>query len=283
MTLDKLALYTIDLAGQFDNNNEGFADIFQMIPVSEGMTLNTYKADGKLADDITHEAGNSIALSDIKLEAIELGTLKFNATKLATSYHDFQAFGEDNAIGKKDRRLIQLIGEHIETTLIDNLTAVATDKSLSVEGLQAVLAQAKGRVQIKPGMQGTDVFAMVNTTDFYKYLGNANLTTQSVFGMEYVENYLGYEKIFITNKVKEGKVLATSFDNLNLAYVPSDSPALSSMGLIPTENKLVGFKHYLDDDTGLTMSKVHFGLESFPERADAVIYATIKAPTVPAE
>lgn len=276
--MDKLSLYSIDLAGQFDNNNEGFAEIFNLIPVMSGVTLNTTKAVGDLAEDITHTAGESIALSDIKTESVELGKIGFSSTKVATSYQDIQAFGEENAVGKKDKRLIQLVGEHIENTLIENLQTVAGDDTLEVEGLQALLAQAKGKVQSVAGFQGASVFAMVNTSDFYKYLGNANLTTQKVFGLMYVEDYLGYDKIFITNKVEEGKVLATSEDNLNLAYVPVNSESFSSLKLQAADSQLVGFKHYLVDDTGDVMSKVHFGLESFPERADAVILGTLTEP-----
>lgn len=37
----------------------------------------------------------------------------------------------------------------------------------------------------------TSVAVFANTLDVYKYLGGAQITVQNVFGMDYVENFLG--------------------------------------------------------------------------------------------
>lgn len=279
--MERLSLYSIDLAGQFDNLNEGIKDVFRMMPVESGGTLYTTKVTGELAADISHVAGEEISISDLKREYVEIGKIDFDATGVKTSYQEiYKTKDEGAAVGDKDEELIRKINEHIENRLVENMTKYAGDKALKVEGLTSLLAQAKGHVQVKPGMQGAPVIAFINTLDFYEHLGNVDIQDQTLFGMSYIENFLQYDKIFITSKVKKGKVLVTAAKNLNLAYVPVNSESFSTLGLSAADSELVGFKHFLEDSTGDVISKVHFGIDSFPNRADAVVYATIKEPLV---
>lgn len=278
MTLDHLKTYSIDLAEQFGAQTASLTDIFNKRAVGKGTTLVGYKAVGELNTNMKHAAGAVISDSNVELKEVEIAKLDFDATKVKTSYQEIQALGEELAVDKKDRRLLQLIGEHIETSLVTNLVDNAGDKTLEATSYKSALAKAKGRVKSKPGFKGAPVIAIVNTEDYFDYLSDAPLTTQTLFGMEYVEGFLGYERIFFTEKVAKGKLVVTASENLNLAFVPVNGAAFSTLGLTSTENGLVGFKHYLDDDTGDIKTKVHFGIAGYAERVDAVVVASLVEP-----
>lgn len=278
MTLDHLKTYSIDLAEQFGAQTASLTDIFNKRAVDKGTIIVGYRAVGELNENMKHAAGAVISDSDIQLEEVELGKLTFDATKVKTSYQLIQELGEELAVDKKDRRLLQLIDEHIETSLINSLVEKAGDKTLQADSYKSVLAKAKGRVKSKQGFKGAPVIAIVNTEDYFDYLSDAPLTTQTMFGMEYIEGFLGYSRIFFTDKVEKGKVVVTAKENLNLDHINVTAAAFSTLGLTASSNGLVGFKHYLDDDTGDIKTKVHFGIKGYAERVDAVVVASLVDP-----
>lgn len=278
MTLDHLKTYSIDLAEQFGAQTASLTDIFNKREVGQGTRIKGYKAVGELNSNMKHEAGAKISSSNITLKSVDIAELDFDATQIETSYQEIQDLGEEMAVDKKDRRLIQLVGERIETTLINNLVEKAEDKTLEATSYKSVLAKAKGRLKSIDAFKGAPVTAIVNTEDYFDYLSDAPLTTQTFFGMEYIEGFLGYERVFFTDKVAKGKVIVTATENLYLAHIPVTGAAFSTLGLTAAENGLVGFKHYVDDSTGDIITKVHFGIVGYAERVDGVIVASLVDP-----
>lgn len=276
MVLSEMDKFTVDLTEQFGAATQSITDVFNKMSVGQGTVLKGFKAVGELNENITHAPGAEIAGSDITLKEVELGSIEFKATNVETTYQDIQKYGKAIAIDKRDKRLMQLIGDHIETTLVNNMVNKAEG---AVEGAsyKSVLARAKGRVKVQQGFKGASVFAFVNTEDYYEYLSDADLSTQTMFGMEYVESFLGFERIFFSDKIEAGKVVVTATENLNLAYVPATGEAFSAIGLTSTENGLVGFKHHVDDKKGIIYTTAQFAIEGYAERVDAVVVGTIAA------
>jgi hypothetical protein len=274
-----LAPYSVDFANQFDLRTEGFLQFFNLMSVGQGTLIKGKTANVDLAEDMTHAKGAEISESDIQLDEIDIAELIFEATKVRVSYQDIQKFGRATAIDRKDNELIDALAEHIEDTLITNMSEFA-EGAVTAETYKRGLAKAAGEVKSVRGFKGAKVVAFVNTLDYYDHLADSEVATaQSLFGMEYVEDFLGYDAIFMSNKIAEGEFLVTARNNLNLAHIPANGEAFNSLGLTPTENNLLGVKHYLDDDTGDILTKAHFGLEAFGERVDAVIKVTIGVET----
>lgn len=269
-----LTPYTNDFVNQFDIRTEGFISFFNLMPLAQGVLIKGARASVDLADDMSHAAGTNVSSSSVTLEEVDIAELGFEATEVNVSYQDIQKWGRDVAIDRKDNELFFAVSDHIEDRLVSNLANFAEQEITA--GYKAGLAKAKGRVQAQRGFKGAQVVAFVNTEDYYDYLAEAETATaQNLFGMDYVENFLGYSEIFFSSKVPRGEYYVTARGNLNLAHIPASGPAFASIGLTATENGLVGAKHYLVDKTGDIFTKVHFGLEAFAERVDAVVKVTV--------
>lgn len=274
--LDGLKLHSIDLAGQFDARTEGIENFFAKRAVNQGTNLYTLKAKGTLAENTKHVAGEEISDSSVSYEKVSLGEIEFHATKLKADYQQIQNYGEEYAIDQKDKELLSMIEGHIENSLITNMVSKAGDKNLTAPEFKRALARGKGRLKTKQGFKNARAIAFVNTEDYFEYLEDAPLTTQTLFGMDYVEKFLGFQTIFYTDKLERGQIVITADGNLELAHVPASGAAFGAIGLTATSNGLVAFKHYVNDDTGDIYSKVHFAIESYAKRSDAVIVVTLE-------
>lgn len=273
-----LTPYTNDFVNQFDIRTEGFINFFNKFTVTQGTRVKGTTANVTLAEDMTHQAGTEISNSSVTLSEIDIAEVDFEATKVFVSYQDIQKYGVATAIDRKDNELYFAVSDHIEDRLVTNMAGFAENK-ITVNGFKAGLAKAKGQVQLQRGFKGAQVVAFVNTEDYYDYLADAETATaQNLFGMDYVQNFLGYSEIFFSSKVEKGKFYVTARNNLNLAFIPANGPAFQALGLTSTENNLVGVKHYLNDNTGDIYTKLHFGLEAFAERVDAVVEVTLEVP-----
>jgi hypothetical protein len=88
------------------------------------------------------------------------------------------------------------------------------------------------------------IVVWVNTLDAYKYLGAAELTIQSAFGIDYVENFMGADKMILSSEIAEGKVIATPVENLALYYLDAADSDFARAGLEYTVDgvtNLIGF------------------------------------------
>ena len=121
----------------------------------------------------------------------------------------------------------------------------------------------------------TEVVAFVNINDFYSYLGSADITVQTAFGLTYVQNFMGYRTIFLCsdNEVEQGRVIATPVDNIDLYYVdPSDSD-FAKAGLeytVEGETNLIGFHTEGNYGTAVSDSFALMGLTLFAEYLDDI-------------
>jgi hypothetical protein len=92
----------------------------------------------------------------------------------------------------------------------------------------------------------TEVVGFVNVMDFYDYLGDANITVQNEFGMNYIKNFMGYNTIFLLSdgELEAGKVIATPVENLALYYLDAADSDFARAGLEYTVDgvtNLIGF------------------------------------------
>lgn len=119
----------------------------------------------------------------------------------------------------------------------------------------------------------TGVAVFVNTIDLYKYLGGAQITTQTAFGMTYVEDYLGADVMFISSKIPENTVVATPLNNLIAYYVdPADSEFVQA-GLsytVDSETGFIGFHAQGNYERAISDMFAIMGVSLMVEYLDAV-------------
>ena len=74
--------------------------------------------------------------------------------------------------------------------------------------LQDTLAQCWGKLQVLFEDDTAQAVYFVNPEDIATYLGAAAITTQTAFGLNYIENFLGLGTVIITSRVTKGTTQA---------------------------------------------------------------------------
>ena len=124
------------------------------------------------------------------------------------------------------------------------------------------------------------VFA--NPLDIAKYVANAQVTTQTAFGLTYLVDFTG-TVIISTTDVEQGKIWATVPENIVFAYInPSQSDVAKAFGLASDETGYIGMTHFTDEQTLTYQTLVLSGIEIYAERLDGIVKVEIKDPAAAA-
>ena len=130
--------------------------------------------------------------------------------------------------------------------------------------------------QMKRNTTGIVVF--VNTLDAYRYLGEANVSMQTAFGLTYIKNFLGADIVFLTDRVAEKTVVATPMNNIIAYYVdPSDSEFVKA-GLSYTTDSTTGFLGFHVEgnyDRAISDMFAIMGLRLMCEYQDAIAHFAV--------
>ncbi len=207
--------------------------ITNMIPKISGTDLKAYKATVSLQSGSVSE-GDEIPFSQATLTEQSIGTITLEKYAKGVSAEEISKNGYEVAIAKTDNAFRFELQKKVKDkfyTFLKTGTLTAIDTTF-----QMALAMAKGRVldaQSKMNVTGGDIVAFVNYLDFYSYLGGASITVQTAFGMNYVQDFMGYRVIFLcdSNEIPSGKVIATPADNLICYFINPGEVDFSAAGL----------------------------------------------------
>ena len=120
----------------------------------------------------------------------------------------------------------------------------------------------------------------VNPETVYDYLGDQEITTQSAFGMTYVENFLGYGTLFMNASVPEGNVFSTVAENVVLYYIAVNGADLGeAFNFTSDDTGYIGIHEVADYDNLTCKDTVVSGMELFAEKLDGVIVGTVDPDT----
>ena len=241
-----------------------------------GTVLKTYKATGTLEDGKVAE-GDTIPLSKYSTEAVSYGEITLKKWRKATSAEAIIDRGYDQAVGMTTDRMLKDVQKAIRK---DFFTFLGTGTgSATGEGLQAALAQTWGKLQTLFEDDDIQAVYFINPLDIADYLATATITTQTAFGMTYIENFLGMGKVFMNSSVPKGTIYSTAQDNLVLYYVPVNGADLNeAFSFTSDETGYIGI-HEEPDYTNMTASDtVVNGMTLFAERLDGVVKTTITEP-----
>lgn len=250
--------------------------VTRKIAKQAGTVLKAYKATGTLESGEVPE-GDTIPLSKYKTEPVSLGEIALKKWRKATSAEAISDRGYDQAVEMTTDRMIKDVQKGIRTDLFAFL---ATGKgSATGADFQGALAQAWGQLQVlfEDDAVGSMVY-FVNPLDIADYLAEAEISTQTAFGMTYVENFLGLGTVIMNASVPKGKIYATAKENIVLYYIPVNGADLGeAFDFTSDETGYIGI-HEEPDYTNMTASDtVINGMTLFAERLDGVVVATIGA------
>ena len=249
--------------------------VTRKIAKQAGTVLKAYKAVGTLEDGAVAE-GDTIPLSKYTTEPVTFGELTLKKWRKATSAEAIVERGYDQAVEMTTDRMLRDVQKAIRTDLFGFL-ATGTGAAEGVD-LQSALAQAWGQLQVKFEDDAIQAVYFVNPLDIADYLGAAQISTQTAFGMTYVEDFLGLGTVIMNASVPKGKVYATAKENIVLYYIPVNGADLGeAFDFTSDETGYIGI-HETPDYTNMTASDtVVNGMVFFAERIDGIVVGTISA------
>ena len=247
--------------------------VTRKIPKQAGYTLKAYKATGTLQNGAVAE-GDLIPLSKYQTEAVSYAEIVLKKWRKATSAEAIIEKGYDQAVQMTTDRMLKDVQKGIRT---DFFTFLATGTGEATGAtFQAALAQAWGKLQVLFEDDSIEAIYFMNPLDVADYLATAQITTQTAFGMTYVENFLGLGTVIFDSKVPQGTIYATAKDNIVLYYVPVNGADLgNAFSFTADQTGLIGiheeadYKHMTAEDTVMS------GVVLFAERLDGIVKSTI--------
>ena len=247
--------------------------------VAAGTAMFQYTVTGSLNTSPVTE-GDEVPLSKYTVTPTQLDPITIKPYRKLTTAQAILKGGYENAIAKTDKKMIGQVRSGILTdffTFLGNGTGTATGV-----GLQATLAQVTAKIQDETekndDFSGSIVY-FVNPYDIADYLASAQVTTQTVFGMTYIQSFLGVENIMVTNKVTAKTVYATPVENIHIYGI--DFSTLGDAGLAYTtmDGSLIGVHHEGAYNRTSSETYVLSGALFLPEYKNYIVKGTITDPT----
>lgn len=277
VSTDLAKAQSIDFVGQF---NGGISKMLEMLgitrkmPMAEGSVIKTYKWEYTSPTDAVAE-GDIIPLTNVKEVLDQTYTLEFDKKRKQVTAEAIQRSGFDNAISDTDGKLLREMQKGIRQDFMSTL-AIGTG-TVSGTSLQKTIAKAWAKVQKIFEDDGVDCVVFVNPDEVADYIGAADVTTQSAFGLTYLEGFTS-TKVITCSLVPAGKVYATASENIVFAYAEMSSGALGKAFSFTTdESGYIGVTHYAANERACYDTMAMDAIKMFAEHLDGVVVGTIAA------
>ena len=256
--------------------------IMRPIRKAPGTQLVTYKASVALeSGDV--EPGEVIPYSKATIVKSGMADLEIKKYAKAVPIEDVAKYGAAIAIEKSDEAFRNQLQTNV---LADFYTFLNTGELTNVQTTwQMALSMARGLVIDKFNKMRksvTNVVGFANVLDAYKYLGGANITVQTAFGISYIENFMGYSTLFLLSApdIAEGTVVACPVENIDLYYIDPGDSEFARLGLNYTtagETNLIGFHAEGNYSTAVGESFALMGMKLWAEYLDGIAVVTVEA------
>lgn len=277
----------VDLTTQFTHNdlNKMFEvlGVTRKIAMMEGTTMYVTTISGTLESGDVDE-GNVIPLSQYQHDRKPVGDIKLKKWRKAVSAEAIKKSGYDAAVAETDTKMISDVRKGLRTDLFKFLNGDYSDakingtavKEIQGKTLQETLAKAWGQLQVLFEDDTAEAVYFVNPLDIADYLATASITTQTVFGMNYVKDFLGLGTVIISSQVTEKTVIATAKQNFIYYYLTMSGDIARAFSLTTDETGYIGIKSgYQNEERAQIESLVMMGGQFLVEYIDGVVKGTI--------
>ena len=283
ITADKMKrVREVDFVQQFTHNSLDklmeVLGVTRKIPMMEGTTMYLYTTSGTLQSGTVGE-GEVIPLSQYEVTKTPIGEITLHKWRKASSAEAIKKSGYDAAVHETDTALLKDVQKGIRNDFFTFLNGTI-DSSVTATGagLQAALANAWGKLQVAFEDDTAEAVYFLNPEDVSAYLGTANISVQTVFGMNYIENFLGLGTVIMSSRITKGTFVATAKQNLILYYLTMNGDVAAAFSLAADETGYIGIKSgYQNEERAQIESLVMDGLQIMVEYAAGVVKGTITA------
>lgn len=253
--------------------------VTRKIAKQAGTYLKAYKATGTLQDGLVAE-GDVIPLSHYKTVPVNFGEIPFKKWRKATTAEAIIEKGYNQAVTMTTDEMLKDAQKGIKKYFF-NFLSQGTGMAAGTT-FQATLAAIWGQLQVL--YEDTEIAAVyfMNPLDVADYLGAAQISVQQVFGMSYIENFLGLGTVILNSNIPKGTVYGTAKENLVLYYVPVNGADLDEVfEFTSDELGYIGIHELPDYKTMTAEDVVVSGIVLFAERIDGVVVGTIGGVNTP--
>lgn len=249
--------------------------VTRKIEKKAGEVLKVYKVTGTLENGAVAE-GEIIPLSKYNTTYEPIGEAILNKWRKVTTAEAISEKGYGQAVNDTNGKMLRDVQKKIRTSFVEFL-ATGSGKASGV-GLQAAMAQVWGQMQVLFEDTAVETVYFVNPLDVADYLGSAQVTTQTAFGMSYIENFLGMGTAILASDIPKGKIYATAAENIVLYYIPvTSSDMAQAFDLTADATGLIGIHTGATYNNLSAETVVASGVGLFAEKLDGIVVGSITA------
>ena len=274
----------IDFVTRFGQSWKALQEILGIsrpIERQTGTTLKSYTASIALESGEV-PAGAVIPYSKTTVVESLFGEVKLEKYAKAATIEDVDRYGEEVAVEKTDEAFLTELQNNVTDSLYtfiqDDTYAITDTVSTWQMGVAMAIGLVKDKFQ-KMRKNVTDVVVLANILDAYAYMGGAELTVQTAFGINYVQDFLGAKVMILSSDIERGTIVGIPADNLIVYYI-NPATAFRKLGLVYTtdgETNLIGFHAEGNYNTAVGASFALQGMKFWCEYADGVSVITVDA------
>ena len=247
--------------------------ITRKIEKKAGEVLKAYKVTGTLESGVVAE-GEIIPLSKYNTTYEPIGEAVLKKWRKVTTAEAISDKGYGQAVNDTNAKMLKDIQKGIRSDFVSFLgtgTGAATGA-----GLQATIAQAWGQMQVLFEDTAVQGVYLINPLDAADYLATAQISTQTAFGMSYIENFMGMGTVIFASDVPKGKVYATAAENIVCYYIPVTAADMAqAFDLTADATGLVGIHTGATYDNLSAETVAASGVGLFAEKLDGIVVGTI--------
>lgn len=276
----------IDFVTQFTETWKKWQEIMRIIkPVEKApnteLVSYTASVDGDVAQQV--EAGDVVGLTKVKLKRVAHRVMNVQKFRKAVPVEDVVKYGATVAVQKTDNAFRNKLFKDTQAEFYEFLL----DGRLvgSRKTWQRALSTAKYALQNYLDKQEVDyngIVGFANLMDYEEYIGEKDITLQTMQGMTYVQNFLGFDVLWLLSDdfVPRGKVISTTFDNIIMYYTNPASSDIKALGLdftVDPELGLIGFHANGDYQRFTGETQAFKDIVLWADRLDAVCIVTVSS------
>lgn len=281
---------TREFIARFNQDTDNLMQILGIVSpetVGAGYSLTQHVVSGKLNEQATGDDGTSgkgyvegdlVALSKYQMTEKTVGKVKLRPYRKVTSAQAIAEHGNVPAVVRTDNKMLGDIRADVISEFFAFLatgTGTATGKTLQAAFAYGEDALLKALEDNNDNGASFSIVHFVNRTDVADYLATATVSTQTAYGMTYLEDFLGVQNVIATSKVPKGTVYVTPSENLHLYAPEFGELATSGLQYTVSDNGLIGVAHQPVYDRVSVETDVLTGATLFAEVPDYIVKATI--------
>lgn len=248
--------------------------VTRKIPMMEGTTLYVYRTTGTLQSGAVDE-GNIIPLSQYARTKEAVGEITLKKWRKAVTAEAIKKSGLKEALNETDAKMLNDVQKGIRSDFFGFLTGLDSATIVADTTLQKVLAKTWGQLQILFEDDTAEAVHFMHPLTIADYLGTATITTQTAFGFNYVEDFLGMGTVILTSQVPVGQVYSTAKENLIMYYLTMNGDVASAFNLTADETGYIGTHTGQNDQRAQIETLVMSGVQFLVEYAAGVVIGQI--------